>query len=140
MGLDNGILLRVRGRINENSPWYEKLRLNSDSVEEKNGFSVYDICYWRKCWNIREILFENCADTNGVDDCGSYTLTPEEIGAIRDALCDILRDGDAAWDDSIWTFEEAMNFLPWDIVVLGQLMDFLQENAGKCEVFFYDSY
>lgn len=145
MGLDNGIVLRVKGKIDpedrilsipgiEKDDWYE---------ENRPGFTQYDICYWRKCWNIRDILFVNCDDAIGKEDCGTYSLTIDELEAIRHSLYLTICEGPDAWNDgdqSIWDFEEAMNFLPWDLVRLSALINYMEENGGRCEAFFYDSY
>ena len=146
MGLDNGITLRVKGEINPDAeiltiPGIEKADLN-DNTEQ--GFTYYEICYWRKCWNIRDILFANCHDAEGKEDCGEYSFTVDELKEVRDSLYHTICKGPEAWNEenrSIWTFEEAMNFLPWDIVRISALIDYLQhDGAGRSEVFFYDSY
>lgn len=146
MGLDNGITLRVKGEINPDAeiltiPGIEKDSWN-DNLEL--GFTYYDICYWRKCWNIRDILFVNCHDAKGKEDCGEYSFTVDELKEVRDGIYHTICEGSKAWDEenrSIWDFEEAMNFLPWDIVRISALIDYLQhEGAGRSEAFFYDSY
>ena len=102
-----------------------------------------EVCYWRKCWNIRDILFVHCDDAKGKDDCGTYSLTIDELEAIRHSLYLTICEGPDAWNDgdqSIWDFEEAMNFLPWDLVRLSALINYMEKNGGRCEAFFYDSY
>lgn len=142
MGLDNGIMLRVRGEINPDEailsiPGIEK---NTWSETEKKGFTEYDICYWRKCWNIRGILFACCQDAEDKENNREYELTISELVSIRDQFYEIICRGPGYWDNSIWDFEEAMNFLPWDLVRLSALIDYMEENTGRCEAFFYDSY
>ena len=142
MGLDNGITLRVKGEINPDAeiltiPGIEKDRWNDNS---EPGFTYYDICYWRKCWNIRDILF----DAKGKENCGEYNFTVDELKEVRDGIYHAICKGPKVWNEenrSIWDFEEAMNFLPWDIVRISALIDYLQhEGAGRSEAFFYDSY
>ena len=140
MGLDNGIILRVRNKLNEDCPL-----LSVEGIEENkwrtDGFHYYDICYWRKCWNIRDVLFSCCQDTEGKEDNCNYELTISELEDIRYQLYNIICKGPDHWGDSIWDFEEAMNFLPWDIVRISALINFLKdEGAGRAEVYFYDSY
>lgn len=142
MGLDNGITLRVKGEINPDAeiltiPGIEKDSWNDNS---EPGFTYYDICYWRKCWNIRDILF----DAKGKENCGEYNFTVDELKEVRDGIYHAICKGPKVWNEenrSIWDFEEAMNFLPWDIVRISALIDYLQhEGAGRSEAFFYDSY
>ena len=142
MGLDNGITLRVKGEINPDAeiltiPGIEKDSWNDNS---EPGFTYYDICYWRKCWNIRDILF----DAKGKENCGEYNFTVDELKEVRDGIYHAICKGPKVWNEenrSIWDFEEAMNFLPWDIVRISALIDYFQhEGAGRSEAFFYDSY
>jgi len=145
MGLDNGIVLRVKGKIDPEDRILSIPGIEKDDWYEENhpGFSQYDICYWRKCWNIRDILFVNCDDAKGKDDCGTYSLTIDELEAIRHSLYLTICEGPDAWNDgdqSIWDFEEIMNQLPWDLVRISALIDYMEKNGGRCEAFFYDSY
>lgn len=145
MGLDNGIVLRVKGKIDPEERILSIPGIEKDDWYEENhpGFSQYDICYWRKCWNIRDILFVNCNDAKGKDDYGTYSLTIDELEAIRHSLYLTICEGPDAWNDgdqSIWDFKEAMNFLPWDLVRISALIDYMEKNGGRCEAFFYDSY
>lgn len=146
MGLDNGIKLRVKGEINPDAeiltiPGIEKDSWNDNS---EPGFTYYDICYWRKCWNIRDILFDAKGKENCGEYCGEYNFTVDELKEVRDGIYRTICEGSKAWDEenrSIWDFEEAMNFLPWDIVRISALIDYLQhEGSGRSEAFFYDSY
>lgn len=152
MGLDNGIMLRVRGELEDDCsllqlPGIEKTDWWSEEApENEKGYSHYDICYWRKCWNIRNDLFAACETEE--NDSSYYPMSVSNLITFRDELYSILCAGPNAWENpegwsrgSIWTFEEAMNFLPWDIVRISTLIDYLQnEGAGRAEAYFYDSY
>lgn len=144
MGLDNGIILRVKGKIDGDCPLLSIKGIEENdwyTEENAKGFHIYDICYWRKCWNIRDILFSSCQDAQDKEEGNDYELTIPELEDIRDQLYDMICKGPDRWDDSIWDFEDAMNFLPWDIVRISALINYLKnEGAGRAEVYFYDSY
>ena len=52
MGLDNGIIIK-----------------NKNGIEE-------EICYWRKCWNIRKLIFD-CIDSNEM--LFEYSLSLDDL-------------------------------------------------------------
>lgn len=141
MGLENGIVLQVRGKIDPDAailkvPGIEKVDWY-DNPEP--GFTYYDICYWRKYWNIREILFDNCHDK---ESNGKYPLTIKQLESIRDDIYYLICDGEDRWDDSrtAWSFEDSVGRLGWDIVRISELIRYLKADVGYCEAFFYDSY
>ena len=72
MGLDNGIVLNKPTSV---IPFYVKVdswASSQDSVE---------ICYWRKCWGIRDEILSLFPEADSNDSC--LKLTPEHIRAIR---------------------------------------------------------
>ena len=144
MGLDNGIQLRVKGKINPESPLLKVPGVQGWDfcpMEEGNGYYNYDICYWRKCWNIRDMLFSCCSDSIGREDNQSYELSVPELRDIRDRIYNIICAGPLDWEDSIWTFDEMIPHLAWDLVRITALIDYVEhEGAGNAEVSFYDSY
>lgn len=144
MGLENGIVLQVRGKIDpdaailkvpgiEKVDWYDK---------PEPCFTYYDICYWRKYWNIRDILFDNFKAKETGEPNGKYPLTNKELESIRDDIYHLICDGENRWDDSrtMWSFEDSVGRLGWDIVRLSELIRYLEAHTGYCEAFFYDSY
>lgn len=141
MGLENGIVLQVRGKIDPDAailkvPGIEKVDWY-DNPEP--GFTYYDICYWRKYWNIREILFDNC---HTKESNHAYPLTIKQLESIRDDIYCLICDGEAGWDTSrtMWSFEDSVGRLGWDIVRISELIRYLKTDTGYCEAFFYDSY
>lgn len=132
MGLDNGIILKTKNKI-ENIPEYIKIsEINYDN--DKNFYS-YDICYWRKCWNIRNKIF--IIAKNSVDG-GIGELTISDIETIKNILFEFLCNGEN-WDGSIWEFGEMIPQLAQDIVNLSWLTNYLKNNS-KSYSYFYDSY
>lgn len=134
MGLDNGIKLRTKQEIDpEMIPYYVKVTRDTFT---KNAIE-YDVCYWRKCWNIRhEVLSIIGRDTTGSND---FELNSKQIKEIRDTLLQMLCYGED-WDDgSIWTFEEMIPRLAQDAVDLTWLLKYLEEDK-TAYAYFYDSY
>lgn len=142
MGLDNGIRLIVKHKIDiddwEIKPDY--VRFPFDVDERKDGWFEYEVCYWRKCWDVRRKILDILAIPNN-DGGGIYRIEkPSEIYEIREVLIDFLRKPER-WSDSIWSLDEYMECLAQQIVNLGWLYEYMHEHKGKnIKVEFYDSY
>ena len=131
MGLDNGVEVR-RNEYTNSIPELQRFEL-----ECNNYFSV---CYWRKCWNIRnDILW--ILNKRFSEDY-EYTLTKENIDQIIKLLesynANNFEDGGSCiwdWDDEEWPYSEKIQQDIENLKVLRQLMD-----RYDLEVYFYDSY
>ena len=113
MGLDNGII-----------------------IKNKNGIEKKEICYWRKCWNIRRLIFE-CIDPNEM--LFEYSLSLDNLVDIYYALKGLNKEN---WNDnggSIWTWEEIRKGLKRNIKALNKLIKRMKRESDL-EVIFYDSY
>ena len=53
MGLDNGICIK-------RNEYSNKIKILSKYEESYDTRKIYDfdICYWRKCWNVRRDIFQ----------------------------------------------------------------------------------
>ena len=134
MGLDNGLTLRTRKQIDPNLvPSYVEI-----TAEPTNDALVfeYEVCYWRKCWNIRDMIF-NCLGDVGKDN-SSCEVSISALESIRDGIYEFLCNGDD-WEDSIWDFDEMIDHLSLDIVNLSWVINYLKEDP-HAYVYFYDSY
>ena len=112
MGLDNGIVIK-----------------NKDGTKE-------EICYWRKCWNIRRLIFD-CIDPNKL--LFEYSLSLGDLVDIYYALKTLNKEN---WNEnggSIWEWEEIKKGLKRDIKELGKLIKRMKKEP-ELEVIFYDSY
>ena len=59
MGLDNGIVLATHHKINmDDIPEYIVIEEDDwrNNDDDYNDGYYYDVCYWRKCWNIRNFI------------------------------------------------------------------------------------
>ena len=128
MGLDNGIVLKVKST--ELPLWVQKMI-------EFTPYNGVDICYWRKCWGLRDTIL-----TKVVYDYGDsrYNLLEGDIHEIRK----ILRyfSNRKRWEDegrSIWAYEDIRRRLFKQRIVLWWLERYLRKNP-TVECYFYDSY
>ena len=134
MGLDNGIILHTKTKIS--APKELKGRLSDFSIGEDEY--QYDICYWRKCWNIRRGVWQ--ALNTAPDYVYIDSLTIDEIKQIWKVIYDLnARD---VWDDggyTIWSYDEIHDQLDYDLLSLEWLISYLREHPdARAE--FYDSY
>lgn len=132
MGLDNGIILKVKNKIKEEDiPDYVKIEY--DEINQS-----YDICYWRKCWGLRNHIYDAI---EGKDDVFDYELFSYNLDDIIDILVMYLQDGEL-WDEygeSIWTFKEIIPYLAQNIVNLSWLKKYIKTHVMD-KIIFYDSY
>lgn len=128
MGLDNGIILRD---VNPKELVVNKL-INLDNLEDTS----VEICYWRKCWGIRNAIVEKLHFNDGEES----KLDVEDIPVIIKILFDFY--GQTEWEedaDSIWEWDEFKDTLRQQIFNLMWLYDYMLEHSDA-KVIFYDSY
>ena len=142
MGLDNGIRLIMRQKIDPKEDIlfndFEKIDFDEFATNEYKDGYYYDVCYWRKCWNIREMIFDILdADRNSLSE--KYEIDkPSQIQEISDRLYKMLQNGED-WENSIWDFEDMITPLAYDIVNLAALKRIMTKYTNV-KVEFYDSY
>lgn len=142
MGLDNGITLTTRTKLDLNDweikPDYITVEFDEWGTEDSNKGYVYNICYWRKCWNVRSDILEIL---DAGRERGIYRIeTVSQVLRIREALVNYLLYPER-WGDSIWSMDEMAPHLAQDIMNLGWLVDYMKEHKGeKFVIEFYDSY
>lgn len=114
MGLDNGIVIR-----------------NKDGTEEEA-----EICYWRKCWNIRNEIFDIIEQKS---ETYEYLLSLDNVVNIYYRLKAFNKKNWTENGDSIWTWEEIRKGLKRDIKEIGKLIKRMKKEPDLTVVF-YDSY
>lgn len=132
MGLDNGIIARSK----------EPIKALKD-FEDKTGWDdydghEYDICYWRKCWNIRYTILRGIINYNCREEKYEHPLTIDHIDAIIYMLGHFNEDNWQEAGGSIWSFDDMRPCLKRDIKVLKKLRKVMKKH--EIEVWFYDSY
>lgn len=139
MGLDNGIVYKSTYIL---KPRLIKKFLPEDPIEFKHFESRIDICYWRKCWNVRRDILQIL--NRKPDNFGTYTLSHTDIVLIRKLMASYLLRS-SLWDEytSFWNWAEARRNIFNSYVALLWLERCVKrdERAKRPNlVYFYDSY
>lgn len=138
MGLDNGIYLHTKKPIKfpteiDNYVW--------EFSTESDTFSYhYELCYWRKCWNIRHEI-GRALQAQSMEDVAKAWLTIADVKNIWRAIQQLYSK--RAWEsgESIWTWSEIKDHLTRDLLILEWLISFMrQHEESEYIVEFYDSY
>ena len=133
MGLDNGIEVKRTTKTNK----ITELKVFSKDWDKELKYD-FEVCYWRKCWNIRHMVMDRI---DGFVDNLGVALTKDDVDNIIYGLKSFNADN---WDDnggSIWEWDGEWGYLEYiaqnikDLQLLRQLMD-----KYELEVYFYDSY
>lgn len=128
MGLDNGIRIKIN-KIEGKLPWFVELEPSFNGKE-------IEVCYWRKCWGIRDEILKLCHFENQY----YYELESEDIPAIIRVLGNFMdREYWNERADSIWTYDEYLPQNTHNILNLLWLKDYMDEHP-EVECYFYDSY
>jgi hypothetical protein len=133
MGLDNGIEIKRK----DNLPNCV-LCFDDDEWRKQRGYDL-EVAYWRKCWNVRGIIFSVIDDRE--DDC-VYNVTREELVEIIHRLENDLHYFDfleGEWGSCIWEWNDFRRIQKWNIKNLKKLARMMKRHP-EIEVIFYDSY
>ena len=97
----------------------------------------YDLCYWRKCWNVRDIIFD-IVHPKADNDTRTY-LTAENCLEIAAALKKL--NGKTWYEGagSIWHWGEARRSIKKDIKNLKRAAK-IKKKYPHTEIYFYDSW
>ena len=133
MGLDNGICVRRTQETNK----IAELKVFNDEWD-KDLERDFEICYYRKCWNIRY-------DILGILDSPidyEFNISKDQIDQIIELFqsynADNFEDNGSCiweWDDEEWPYSEKIKQDIECLKLLRQLMD-----RYELEVYFYDSW
>lgn len=129
MGLDNGVI--VRGVNRKDLPRFMRYPF------EKDYQSGVEVCYWRKCWGLRNWFLREAYPNYTADDY-RFKMTTKEVSILRRIIDHYLKHPED-WDDSIWTFDEFKRSLhdqKWNLALLHVWM----RKHPDAYVYFYDSY
>lgn len=128
MGLDNGIrLMMTEADAKKNGCPF----IGSDSE------SFTEICYWRKCYGLRDLIIKNLQLSN---DRVTYTLFYKDVNTIIDILISLTQsEDDWKYADSIWEYDEYLTNMCNCILRLKWLKEYWKTHPG-IQVIFYDSY
>lgn len=130
MGLDNGIV--YKGERRSNLGWLARRVLPFYRIDEEDELTI---CYWRKCWNVRDAIMSNL---NSVRVGERTILQISDLYVIRRLILNFLLHP-KDWHNSIWTYKEIRPHLMRQIVALSLLIKWMKHDAS-CFVYFYDSF
>lgn len=139
MGLDNGIILETNKPIRY-FPWFVNFEwIKEESSPEKY---VYEVAYWRKCYGLRECIF-NITDTPISNDKYEYDFEKQEIRKVIELLFKV--NNAEQWSDmsNLWDYQEnSINKLLFSqigtLMWVYEWMDKRPQDIIRC--YFYDSY
>ena len=131
MGLDNGLCIR---RNETSMSIYNKIKCFEEEWMKEYQYD-FEICYWRKCWNIRALIFE-CIGS--CDNDGEIQVKREDIPNIIEILKSLNEKNWYDYGSSIWEYKEQKPHIKRQIKNLKKVYRLM----GKydLEVYFYDSY
>ena len=134
MGLDNGIDI-VRNSYSNKIKALKRFT----SPYDKDKIDPFEVCYWRKCWNVRGDIL----DIIGVEDeCQCrFALDIPMIEEIIKVLKSYSRKTweYIGWGGSIWLWSEHKKFNRRHIRNFKRLVKIMKKYP-ELEVYFYDSY
>lgn len=135
MGLDNGIQIK-RNTSTNSIPELKQFELAYDN---KHQFD-FEICYWRKCYNIRNMIMDVVESARDNDNSDILTTTDIEkiIHGLQSFNSANWQENDGSiwdWDDEEYPYSEKIQR---DIENLKNLQTLMEKY--DLEVYFYDSY
>ena len=113
---------------------YNKLKCYEYDWDKKYEYD-FEICYWRKCWNVRNLI-SRCL--GGIEDCGYTSIEREDIPKIISVLKSLNADNWNDYGGSIWEWEEQEERNGYHIEDLEYL--YMLMGHHDMDVYFYDSY
>lgn len=134
MGLDNGIMLKIidKEKFGPMPAWIKR-----EEWEDKYGYD-YEILYWRKCWNVRDVILFYL---NGHGEGGDHPMNLDDLEYINKTLKKLYTKKN--WDErqSIWSWDEIKDTYKSNLKYAEKVAKWLQDKPeGSYELYFYDSY
>jgi hypothetical protein len=132
MGLDNGIEIRRKGNLPNCV-----LCFDDDWWRKKRGCDL-EVAYWRKCWNVRNVIYNTLGMPDENDS--EIELSWEDVHNIVQALEEQIRYSTYEdWGSTFWTWNEFRGFQKRNIKRLKKLARMMKRHS-EIEAIFYDSY
>lgn len=137
MGLDNGIIIKPK---NEDAEIFLEKNCNHFK-EDIYSDPTYEPVYWRKCWNLRNAMFENGLATDG----SHHDLKIEDLKTVIEKVIKPFLNEDYWNEDnrSIWSWTQMVRQLGQEIFNLRYFIDDVEDEDltdEDFEIYFYDSY
>ena len=130
MGLDNGIQIRRKTATKE------ALVAFDDEMCLKYNYDP-SVAYWRKCWNVRNIVFE-LLEIEDFND-SQTTMTADDVERVVAELRKLNSANFCDRGDCIWYWDDFKRFNRRNIKNLKRLARLMRKEPTM-EVYFYDSW
>ena len=130
MGLDNGICIKRK------SASKDALLQFDEEWRSRNNFDL-EVAYWRKCWNVRDIIL--CALNVWEDNDSQTAMTAEDVENVIKLLKELNEKNYTKRGDCIWDWKEFRHIQRRNLRALRRLVK-LMEKDDLLEVYFYDSW
>ena len=134
MGLDNAIEIKRKDYLPNCA-----LCFDNDEWRKRYNYGL-EVAYWRKCWNVRAIIFDVLR--RGDDNDSVIDITREELVEIIHRLEDDLHYFDfleGEWGSCIWEWNTFRRIQKRNMKNLKKLAGMMKRHP-EIEVIFYDSY
>lgn len=132
MGLDNGIMIKRRADLPAAAFAYF-----DDEWRVKYDYNL-EVAYWRKCWNVRDVILDVLHVP--FDNDSQTTMTVEDVDAVIAALCKINKKNWLDRGSTIWEWKDFKNIQRRNIRNLRRLRYMMKKEPDVFEVYFYDSW
>lgn len=140
MGLDNGLILHTKELIEIPKEIDGFIALEPVSLINAVFPYHYELCYYRKCWNLRREI-GRAINAESVEYVSKPWLTISDVKNIWHAINEI--NSKRIWEsgDTIWTWREIKPILDRDLLVIEWLISYMRtHDSSTYMVEFYDSY
>ena len=130
MGLDNGINIR-----RNSAPECASNMFHEEEWEKKYG--SIDVAYWRKCWNVRNIIFD--LFNVPFNDCFEANMTADDVKRVIVELKKLNKNNYQNNGGCIWEWKEFKHINRRNIKQLKRLVRLMHKYPAM-EAYFYDSW
>jgi hypothetical protein len=133
MGLDNGIEIKRKNNLPNCVLCFD------EEWRKKHNYDL-EVAYWRKCWNVRAIIFDVLR--RGDDNDSVIDITRDEVLEIIHRLENDLHYRDfleGEWGSCIWDWNDFRRIQKRNLKNLRKLARMMKRHP-EIEVIFYDSY
>lgn len=130
MGLDNGVVIQ-----RNTAPKCASKIFHEEEWKKVNSY--IDVAYWRKCWNVRNIIFDllHIEDFND----SQTNMTRNDVKRVIAELKKLNSKNFCDCGDCIWEWEDFKRINRRNIHRLRKLARLMRKYPGM-EVYFYDSW
>lgn len=133
MGLDNGLVVKIKDKKSFGSipERFKKDIFEVDSIE---------MSYWRKCWNVRSLMFD-VLNAKRDSDTYEFIVSADELKQFNKELKKYCRDEDWCLENQIWSIKTFRKICKDNIKNSRRIMRWLKTKPeDSYEIIFYDSY